>query len=294
MTKFQIKSDYKPTGDQPSAIVALTDGLKKGTKEQTLLGVTGSGRSVAGSSKVFIEHNGKTYYVSINTFDRLFEKGMPETDDATQVVILMNNDAETLALNTKTGQSIKASIKEITRHKYYGNLYDVSTSCGRSNTFTDSHNVYVLRGGELHLVRSDSLQVRDYLPIPENIAIGGKGVDYIDLREWLPEDNFYVRTEHVEPVLAQIVGRNKYWRLKNRNERLAMEVYKSLDRTVFSARHDRVSSSKLAASVPLILPSTDNLWRFLGLYIAEGHSTGRYVTVSTADPSIVVWLNTFC
>lgn len=45
MTKFQIKSDYKPTGDQPSAIEKLTNGLKEGTKEQTLLGVTGSGKT---------------------------------------------------------------------------------------------------------------------------------------------------------------------------------------------------------------------------------------------------------
>lgn len=43
--KFHLKSDYKPTGDQPSAIAQLVDGLKSGTKEQTLLGVTGSGKT---------------------------------------------------------------------------------------------------------------------------------------------------------------------------------------------------------------------------------------------------------
>lgn len=45
MTKFHLKSDYKPTGDQPTAIKQLTDGLRKGVKEQTLLGVTGSGKT---------------------------------------------------------------------------------------------------------------------------------------------------------------------------------------------------------------------------------------------------------
>src|SRR5665213_432299 len=45
MVKFHLKSDYKPTGDQPSAIANLTDGLKKGEKNQTLLGVTGSGKT---------------------------------------------------------------------------------------------------------------------------------------------------------------------------------------------------------------------------------------------------------
>ncbi len=45
MAKFQLKSEYKPKGDQPGAIRVLTDGLKNGVKEQTLLGVTGSGKT---------------------------------------------------------------------------------------------------------------------------------------------------------------------------------------------------------------------------------------------------------
>lgn len=42
---FQIKSKFKPAGDQPQAIAALSSGLKKGYKHQTLLGVTGSGKT---------------------------------------------------------------------------------------------------------------------------------------------------------------------------------------------------------------------------------------------------------
>ena len=42
---FKLKSDYNPTGDQPKAIKALVDGINKGYKEQTLLGVTGSGKT---------------------------------------------------------------------------------------------------------------------------------------------------------------------------------------------------------------------------------------------------------
>ncbi|MBQ4105467.1 MAG: excinuclease ABC subunit UvrB [Clostridia bacterium] len=45
MDKFKLVSDYKPTGDQPQAIKKLVDGLNSGFKEQTLLGVTGSGKT---------------------------------------------------------------------------------------------------------------------------------------------------------------------------------------------------------------------------------------------------------
>ena len=42
---FKLVSDYKPTGDQPKAIEYLSNGIKEGKKFQTLLGVTGSGKT---------------------------------------------------------------------------------------------------------------------------------------------------------------------------------------------------------------------------------------------------------
>ena len=45
MGDFKLVSPFKPTGDQPEAIDALVEGLKNGYKEQTLMGVTGSGKT---------------------------------------------------------------------------------------------------------------------------------------------------------------------------------------------------------------------------------------------------------
>ncbi len=45
MNKFKIQSDYRPTGDQPKAIAGLTEGILRGSRHQTLLGVTGSGKT---------------------------------------------------------------------------------------------------------------------------------------------------------------------------------------------------------------------------------------------------------
>ena len=42
---FKLQSEFKPTGDQPEAIKQLTEGVKRGDKYQTLLGVTGSGKT---------------------------------------------------------------------------------------------------------------------------------------------------------------------------------------------------------------------------------------------------------
>ena len=45
MTGFRLESSYKPLGDQPKAIKSISDGIRRGLKHQTLLGVTGSGKT---------------------------------------------------------------------------------------------------------------------------------------------------------------------------------------------------------------------------------------------------------
>lgn len=45
MPKFKLHSEYQPAGDQPTAIAALTEGIQQGHRDQTLLGVTGSGKT---------------------------------------------------------------------------------------------------------------------------------------------------------------------------------------------------------------------------------------------------------
>ncbi len=52
MTKFHLVSEYQPTGDQPTAISQLTEGLRHGAKEQVLLGVTGSGKTFTAANVI--------------------------------------------------------------------------------------------------------------------------------------------------------------------------------------------------------------------------------------------------
>jgi excinuclease ABC subunit B len=54
---FDLKSNYKPAGDQPAAIAALLEGLEGGKRDQTLLGVTGSGKTFTVAN--IIQHWGK-------------------------------------------------------------------------------------------------------------------------------------------------------------------------------------------------------------------------------------------
>ncbi|MEE9572713.1 MAG: excinuclease ABC subunit UvrB [Candidatus Neomarinimicrobiota bacterium] len=65
MAEFKVKADYEPSGDQPSAIKELVAGLKQGTKHQTLLGVTGSGKTFT-VAKIIEEVQKPTLIISHN------------------------------------------------------------------------------------------------------------------------------------------------------------------------------------------------------------------------------------
>lgn len=62
---FQIKRDFPPAGDQPKAIKSLVDGVKKGLRHQTLLGVTGSGKTYT-VANVIQEVNKPTLVIAHN------------------------------------------------------------------------------------------------------------------------------------------------------------------------------------------------------------------------------------
>ncbi|MDZ4221718.1 MAG: DEAD/DEAH box helicase family protein, partial [Patescibacteria group bacterium] len=80
--KFELQSSFKPTGDQPQAIAELSAGVKKGFRDQTLLGVTGSGKTftmanvIANAQKptLIISHNKTLAAQLASEFQEFFPK----------------------------------------------------------------------------------------------------------------------------------------------------------------------------------------------------------------------------
>ncbi len=121
---FQVISDYEPTGDQPEAIQQLADGIEAGEKYQTLLGVTGSGKTFTmakviekvqrptlvlshnktlaaqlyGEMKQFFPHNAVEYFVSYYDYYQP-EAYIPTTDTYIEKDLSINKDIEKLRLS---------------------------------------------------------------------------------------------------------------------------------------------------------------------------------------------------
>ncbi|MBP5393681.1 MAG: excinuclease ABC subunit UvrB [Bacteroidaceae bacterium] len=124
MNSFELISEYVPTGDQPEAIQQLTDGIKQGVRAQTLLGVTGSGKTFTianviknigrptlilshnktlaaqlyGEMKQFFPHNAVEYYVSYYDYYQP-EAYMPSTDTYIEKDLAINDEIDKLRLS---------------------------------------------------------------------------------------------------------------------------------------------------------------------------------------------------
>jgi Helicase subunit of the DNA excision repair complex len=123
--KLEIVSTFKPTGDQPEAIRSLTDGLLEGEKHQTLLGVTGSGKTFTVANviqiaqrptlvlahnktlaaqlysefKQFFPNNAVEYFVSYYDYYQP-EAYMPASGTYIEKDLSINQDLEKLRLST--------------------------------------------------------------------------------------------------------------------------------------------------------------------------------------------------
>jgi excinuclease ABC subunit B len=122
--KFELTSEYKPTGDQPEAIKALVEGLRNKVPYQTLLGVTGSGKTftianviaqinkptlvishnktlaaqLCSEFKEFFPHNAVEYYVSYYDYYQP-EAYIPSTDTYIEKDLSINAEIEKLRLS---------------------------------------------------------------------------------------------------------------------------------------------------------------------------------------------------
>lgn len=127
MAKFELISDFKPTGDQPEAIRQLVEGIKRGDKAQTLLGVTGSGKTFTvanviqqlnvptlvfshnktlaaqlyGEFKQFFPHNAVEYFVSYYDYYQP-EAYLPVTNTYIEKDLSINDEIEKLRLSASS------------------------------------------------------------------------------------------------------------------------------------------------------------------------------------------------
>ena len=232
---FELVSDYSPMGDQPEAIAQLTQGVLQGVPAQTLLGVTGSGKTFTianvikninkptlilshnktlaaqlyGEFKSFFPHNAVEYYVSYYDYYQP-EAYLPSTDTYIEKDLAINEEIDKLRLAATS--SLLSGRKDV--------IVVSSVSCiyGMGNPADFYNNVIEIKRGKL-LDRNvflrrlvDSLYVRNDIELNRgNFRVKGDTVDiylaYTDhiLRVIFWDDEIDA-IEEVEPISGSRTG----------------------------------------------------------------------------------------
>ena len=135
MAQFQLKSEYQPTGDQPDAIKAIVESIEQKNKHQTLLGVTGSGKTFTMANviqsckkptliishnktlaaqlysefKTFFPDNAVEYFVSYYDYYQP-EAYVPQTDTYIEKDSSINDDIERLRISASSSLISKEDV----------------------------------------------------------------------------------------------------------------------------------------------------------------------------------------
>jgi excinuclease ABC subunit B len=163
--EFKLISDFQPTGDQPDAIKQLVEGLNRGDRFQTLLGVTGSGKTFTvanvlaninrpalilshnktlaaqlyGEFKTFFPHNAVEYFVSYYDYYQP-EAYLPVTDTYIEKDLSINSEIEKLRLSATS--SLLSGRKDVVV------ISSVSCLYGIGNPQDFHSNTVVVKAGE--------------------------------------------------------------------------------------------------------------------------------------------------
>ncbi|WP_237037794.1 excinuclease ABC subunit UvrB [Phocaeicola faecalis] len=198
---FELISDYQPTGDQPDAIAQLTEGILEGVPAQTLLGVTGSGKTFTianvikninkptlilshnktlaaqlyGEFKSFFPNNAVEYYVSYYDYYQP-EAYLPSSDTYIEKDLQINEEIDKLRLAATS--ALLSGRKDVVV------VSSVSCIYGMGNPSDFYNNVIEIKKGKL-LDRNvflrrlvDSLYVRNDLELKRgNFRVKGDTVD---------------------------------------------------------------------------------------------------------------------
>jgi len=262
MPKFKVVSNFQPTGDQPQAIKSLVNGLNNNVRFQTLLGITGSGKTYTmakviekiqkptlilshnktlaaqlyGEFKSFFPNNSVNYFVSYYDYYQP-EAYMPVSDTYIEKDADINEEIEKLRLKTTSSLLARKDV-----------IIVASVSCifGLGSPDDYKEQIIVLKKGEKYS-RKELFKKFIFIHYLRNDISFTRG-------------NFRVRGNSVEifPAYSDNAIRLEFWgdELDNISEinPLTGDVIENLDYTaIYPARHFITNKDKLKKSIKNIL-----------------------------------------
>ncbi|MDD4972265.1 MAG: excinuclease ABC subunit UvrB [Paludibacter sp.] len=267
---FELISPYQPTGDQPEAIMQLTEGIKQGIPYQTLLGVTGSGKTFTianvvkeiqrptlvlshnktlaaqlyGEFKSFFPNNAVEYYVSYYDYYQP-EAYLPTTDTYIEKDLAINDEIEKLRLSATS--SLLSGRQDVLVVSSVSCIYGIGNPEDFNKTVIDIHAGQKLDRNVFLRSLVDSLYSRNEVELNRgNFRVKGDTVDiflaYTDtILRVIFWGNEIDTIEDIEPLSGRTINRYNEFRIfpanlfvasKERTKQAIEEILIDLDKQV--------------------------------------------------------------
>lgn len=230
---FQLHSPYRPTGDQPEAIQQLLDGLRRGAEAQTLLGVTGSGKTFTIANVIaqvnrptlilshnktlaaqlysemrqFFPNNAVEYFVSYYDYYQP-EAYIPTTDTYIEKDLSINEEIDRLRLSAisalLSGRKDVIVVSSVSCLYGIGNPQDFSQSCISVTTGTSGLSELLHALVDSQYVRNDNELTRGRFRVKgDTIDIALAYADYILRIEFFGNEVDAIMT--LDPATNQVI-----------------------------------------------------------------------------------------
>jgi excinuclease ABC subunit B len=262
---FELVSDYQPTGDQPEAIAQLTQGLQDGLPAQTLLGVTGSGKTFTIANviknvnkptlilshnktlaaqlysefKGFFPNNAVEYYVSYYDYYQP-EAYLPSTDTYIEKDLAINDEIDKLRLAATS--ALLSGRKDVVVVSSVSCIYGMGNPSDFYNNVIDIQRGKMLDRNVLLRRLVDSLYTRNDLELNRgNFRVKGDTVDiYLAYTDNLLRITFWDTEidgiEEVDPLTGQRIAEYDEYRIYPAN--LFMTTKESTLRAIHEIEDD--------------------------------------------------------
>ena len=314
--QFDLVSDFEPMGDQPDAIRELVEGIERGDEYQTLLGATGTGKSLGYDDPVFVTTGRNEPAPQVAPIGSFVNEKIRQSNsvirhgNGTEEVLLPEGTCTTLAFDPKTGTAKQQSVRGVTRHEVPGTMYRLTTGCGRSATMTGDHNLWVLRDGRMQLTETSNARSTDFVPVPDHIPEPA-GQTSVNVIEALHDSGLHVKAA---PVLRAFLEQNgvaalagplreagiqqpyaKIAAIRGRTHGdggLTTEAFASILAATnklggtWIPSESEIGGKRAEHRLPGELELTKDVLRLVGYYVAEGHATDRYVLLANRNPKV--------
>ena len=254
-----------------------------GTVSAQSIGEPGTQMSIPADERIVVRRDGETATVEIGTFvDDLLDGRETRTFDGHEVGLAPDGiDVPSLGSDERVRWQ---PVEEVSRHETPEELLRFELESGRTIRATKAHSFVTRRDNEVVPVAGDELSAGDWLPVIGDLSVEA-GNESVDLREYLPADEYWYTSTLTDGGTTATQQQFPAGSEQIKNKRAALADGTIDEHTVYPRQG--------TVGLPEQFPLDSETGFFIGAWLAEGHATEHYVSVSNADPAFQAKMRAF-